>query len=130
MKSRSELFKSRTYWIDRIQNDIFRALNDYKEKEGLSSNTELAEKLGFSKGYISQVMNGNFNFTSNFHLPSSQLSILTKIKKLAHDLKEIKELKIFTLFCIHKGGNKLKLRVFEVVSLLFSGFPNTIHKSD
>lgn len=41
---------------------MFRQLKDYIEKEGISQ-SELAEKLGVTKGYVSQVLNGNFNYT-------------------------------------------------------------------
>ncbi len=62
MISRKELFKRPEYWMERIQNDVFRALNEYKESKKMNQ-TELAKELGFSKGYISQVLNGNFNFS-------------------------------------------------------------------
>jgi transcriptional regulator with XRE-family HTH domain len=35
---------------------------EYIKKEGINQ-TQLAERLGVSKGYISQIMNGNFNYT-------------------------------------------------------------------
>ncbi len=63
MLTRSELYTTREYWIEKIQNDIFRALHDYKVKNGLRNDTALAQDLGVSKGYISQIMNGNFNFS-------------------------------------------------------------------
>lgn len=63
MLTRLELYKTHEYWIERIQNDIFRALHAFKEEEGLNNNTALAEKLGVTKGYVSQIMNGNFNFS-------------------------------------------------------------------
>lgn len=62
MLSRQELYHTKEYWIERIQNDIFRAMLRFKEEEGLNQ-TQLAQKLGVSKGYISQVLNGNFNFS-------------------------------------------------------------------
>lgn len=63
MLSRKELYKTHEYWIERIQNDVFRALNNYKEENDLKNNTALADRLGVSKGYVSQIMNGNFNFS-------------------------------------------------------------------
>lgn len=63
MLNRSELYKTREYWIERIQNDVFRALHTFKYENNLNSNTALAEKLGVTKGYVSQIMNGNFNFS-------------------------------------------------------------------
>lgn len=88
MLSRKELYKTREYWIERIQNDIFRALNDYKEENNLKNNTALADKLGVSKGYVSQVMNGNFNFSI------SKLVDLALTIGVAPDL-ELKALNVF-----------------------------------
>ena len=63
MLSRQELYYTREYWIERIQNDVFQALIQYKKEKSLRNNTALADMLGVSKGYISQIMNGNFNFS-------------------------------------------------------------------
>lgn len=62
MISKEELLKTPEYWFETIQNEIFRQMKEYLDKEGLSQ-SELAEKLGVTKGYISQIMNGNFNYT-------------------------------------------------------------------
>jgi len=62
MITKEELQKTPEYWFETIQNELFRQLKEYIEKEGISQ-TALAEKLGVTKGYISQVMNGNFNYT-------------------------------------------------------------------
>lgn len=57
---REELISSPVYWTVEIQMELFRMLKEYMEKENLNQ-TELAEKLGFTKGYISQILNGNFD---------------------------------------------------------------------
>ncbi len=62
MISKNELAQTPEYWIETIQNDLFREVHNYLKEHGLNQ-TQFAEKLGFSKGYISQVLNGNFNFT-------------------------------------------------------------------
>ena len=62
MISREELLKTNEYWFETVQNEIYRIVSEYVEKEG-NSQSKLAEKLGVSKGYISQIMNGNFNYT-------------------------------------------------------------------
>lgn len=62
MIKREDLLKTEEYWFETLQNEIYRIVSEYMEKEGINQ-TQLAEKLGVSKGYISQIMNGNFNYT-------------------------------------------------------------------
>ncbi|MFC2131043.1 helix-turn-helix domain-containing protein [Bacteroidota bacterium] len=57
---REELLKSKEYWMVKIQNDLFNLLNEYMISNNLSRK-QLADKLGFTKGYISQILNGNFD---------------------------------------------------------------------
>ncbi len=62
MITREELLKTEEYWFETLQNEIYRIVAAYLEKEGVNQ-TEFAKKLGVSKGYVSQIMNGNFNYT-------------------------------------------------------------------
>ncbi len=62
MITREELLKTQEYWFETLQNDIYRIVAEYLENEKINQ-SQLAEKLGVSRGYISQIMNGNFNFT-------------------------------------------------------------------
>jgi transcriptional regulator with XRE-family HTH domain len=62
MITREELLKTEEYWFETLQNEIYRTVAEYIKKEGLNQ-TQFAQKLGVSKGYISQIMNGNFNYT-------------------------------------------------------------------
>jgi transcriptional regulator with XRE-family HTH domain len=62
MIKRDELLRTEEYWFETLQNDIYRMVAEYIQKEGMNQ-TQLAEQLGVSKGYISQIMNGNFNYT-------------------------------------------------------------------
>lgn len=62
MNTREELLKTKEYWFETLQNEIYRMVSGYIEKEGINQ-TQLADKLGVSRGYISQIMNGNFNYT-------------------------------------------------------------------
>jgi transcriptional regulator with XRE-family HTH domain len=58
MKTREELIKSPGYWTASIQLDLFREVNEYLKS---NTQTQLAEELGVTKGYISQILNGNFD---------------------------------------------------------------------
>lgn len=62
MISREELLRSPEYWFEHAQNEIYGQVVTYLEKEGISK-TQFAEKLGVSKGYVSQILKGEFNYT-------------------------------------------------------------------
>lgn len=62
MITREEILTSPEYWFDQAQNDIFRNVVEYMENEGINQ-SQLAERLGVSKGYVSQIMKGEFNYT-------------------------------------------------------------------
>lgn len=57
---REELIKSEGYWIAKIQTDLYREITAFMERNKMSS-TQLANYLGCSKSYVSQLLNGNFN---------------------------------------------------------------------
>jgi transcriptional regulator with XRE-family HTH domain len=54
---REELINSREYWLSKIQIELFNEVENYMKKNKLTR-TSLAEKFGVSKGYISQILNG------------------------------------------------------------------------
>ncbi|OIN56474.1 helix-turn-helix domain-containing protein [Arsenicibacter rosenii] len=58
--TRAELLESKGYWIAKVQLDLYNELDAYMEANGLNR-TQLAERLGVTKGYISQVLNGDFD---------------------------------------------------------------------
>ena len=58
--TRDDLLNSREYWIAKIQLDLFSQLDTYMS-ENTISRTQLAEKLGVTKGYVSQILNGDFD---------------------------------------------------------------------
>jgi len=60
--TRDKLLKSPVYWFEYEQNELFRQVVKFMEEEGINQ-TELAVRLGVSKGYISQILSGNFNYT-------------------------------------------------------------------
>ena len=58
--TRNELVESREYWIAKIQLDLFSQIEAYMTQQRLSR-TQLANKLGVTKGYVSQILNGDFD---------------------------------------------------------------------
>lgn len=62
MITREELLQSPEYWFEHAQNDLYGQVIAYMEKEGINQN-QLAERLGVTKGYVSQILKGEFNYT-------------------------------------------------------------------
>jgi len=62
MKSIQELLIAPVYWIEVTQNKIFNMVRTHMERKGMNQ-SQLASELGVTKGYISQILNGNFNFS-------------------------------------------------------------------
>jgi transcriptional regulator with XRE-family HTH domain len=58
--TREDLIKSQEYWMVTIQTELFNHVRLYLEENKMTQ-TQFATKMGVSKGYISQIMNGNFN---------------------------------------------------------------------
>lgn len=57
---RTEILNNAGYWTQDIQLDLYEAVNKYLEKNDMTRSA-FAEKLGVSKGYVSQILNGEFN---------------------------------------------------------------------
>ena len=57
---REELLSNPEYWMTKIQVELFNQVNNYLKEQGMTR-VQLANRLGVSKGYISQIMNGNCN---------------------------------------------------------------------
>ncbi len=57
---RKELLQQESYWITKIQLDLYGQIDQYMKVNNLNK-TQFAEKLGVTKGYLSQVLNGDFD---------------------------------------------------------------------
>lgn len=58
--TRSELLKSPEYWVTGIQIDLYNCAEKFMERNNMNR-TQLAKHLGVSKGYISQLLNGDYD---------------------------------------------------------------------
>lgn len=58
--SQDELLRDETYWTTKIQLELFRQIEAYLKTNQLSR-SDFARQLGVSKGYVSQVLNGNYD---------------------------------------------------------------------
>ncbi len=57
---REELLSSPQYWITEIQSQLYEEISNYLEANNLNR-SDFADQLKVTKGYISQVLNGDFN---------------------------------------------------------------------
>ncbi len=57
-----DLVNNPDYWLTKTQIEVFNLLNSYMEENNLTQK-QVAEKLKVSPSYVSQIVNGNFNFT-------------------------------------------------------------------
>jgi plasmid maintenance system antidote protein VapI len=60
--NREEVLRHPAYWFENEQNEIFRQVSSYMEKEGINK-TQLAERLKVDKSHVSQILSGNYNFS-------------------------------------------------------------------
>lgn len=60
MITNDELIETPEYWTTRIQLDLYSHLQEYMKASGLNR-TQLAQKLGVTKGYVTQVLSGDFD---------------------------------------------------------------------
>ena len=60
MTEREELLLSPEYWTTKAQFDLYACAEDYMRLHKMNR-TQLAEYLGVSKGYISQLLNGDYD---------------------------------------------------------------------
>ena len=60
----SEVISKPGFWVEDMKMRLFAELHNFMEVNNLNK-SELAVKLGFTKSYITQVLNGNFNHSLN-----------------------------------------------------------------
>lgn len=60
MNNRKEILSSPEYWIAKTQIDLYNCAEEFMQSNGMNR-TELAKHLGVSKGYVSQLLNGDYD---------------------------------------------------------------------
>ncbi len=58
--TREDILRNPSYWISHIQTSLYNCAEEYMRRNNLNR-TQLAEKLGVSKGYVSQLLNGDYD---------------------------------------------------------------------
>src|SRR6185312_11862114 len=59
---REDVLRHPAYWFEDVQNELYSQVVDYMDREKINR-SELAKRLKVSKGYVSQILNGNYNYT-------------------------------------------------------------------
>src|SRR5258706_15850150 len=62
MTSKEKRLKYSNYLLTKYQNEIYRQLVAFMKANNRNQG-DVAKKLGVSNAYVSQILNGNFNFT-------------------------------------------------------------------
>jgi transcriptional regulator with XRE-family HTH domain len=118
MITRNNLITSKEYWMAKIQMELFAEVEQYLS-ENKMNRTQFAEKLGVSKGYVSQVLNGDFN-----HSLSKLIELSLAIGKVP--VFQLEDLNKFTtekppipsekpFLSLEKPTAKIRKRVAELV---------------
>jgi len=93
MKTKKEIIKSVTYWVTLLQNELYRQLKFYMVENGYNQN-DIARKLKVTKGHISQILNGNSNFTLRklitLAVSIGKVPIIRFVNQKAYLLNELK----------------------------------------
>ena len=58
--NRDELLKNPAYWTAEYQNELYRQIDEFMRKHQMNK-SQLAEYLGCTKGYVTQLLNGDFD---------------------------------------------------------------------
>jgi transcriptional regulator with XRE-family HTH domain len=115
MITRNDLVSSKEYWMVKIQTELFAELEKYLTDNNMTR-TQFAEKLGVSKGYISQILNGDFN-----HSMAKLIELSLAVGKVPvlhfEDVEKFKVEKTSTVLTIpaEKPRVNVKKRVAELV---------------
>lgn len=91
--NREDLLKSPEFWILEIQMKLHDLIIEYLEKHNLTRK-QLADRLGFSKSYITQILNGEFD-----HRISKLVEIAISIGKVPKiEYEEVEQILIDDLY--------------------------------
>ena len=112
MLSKDELLKHPNYLLTKYQLEIYRQVINYMQEKGLSK-TDLAKQMQVSSPYISQILNGNFNYT------------LKKLIEIGLSIGQVPELK-FTPIDQYETGSAIPVSISKNPS----SYTSSISKED
>jgi len=109
---REKILKSKGYNITKIQNELYRQLTNYLEENKITR-TQFAKELGVSKGYVSQILNGDFDYK------------LSKLVELSLAIGKIPDIK-FTPFAEFDRKMNKDVKIVYLGEKRFNNHPTNI----
>ena len=85
--NREEVLKSPDYWTAKTQIELYNQAEKFMKDTG-RSRSQLADYLGVSKGYVTQLLNGDYDKgipidnVSNYHSDREQILLVTSQTEL------------------------------------------------
>lgn len=123
MFDRKELLQSKEYWVTRIQSELYALLESYMKEKDLNR-SQLADELGVTKGYVSQVLNGDFD-----HRISKLIELSLKVNKVPRiffeDIKQVLDDDQMGLF--YEKSNTLKPQIHLKLNLSDAATISELH---
>lgn len=118
---REKLIRSKGYNVTKIQNELFRQLTEYLDSNDISR-TQFAKQLGVTKGYVSQILNGDFDYK------------LSKLVELSLAIGKVPEISFRPIDEVVKG-DKNELKVIHFNEKRFANYSsklptNTVFKTN
>lgn len=109
-----DLIQTPEFWLENLRNQLFNILQNYMDENNLTQQ-DLADKFGWSKGYISQVLHGNSD-----HRISKLVQMALTVGKVPYvyfkDLSEVVELEKNNK-SVHLDFEKMELNAAKVENL-------------
>ncbi|MES2111364.1 MAG: helix-turn-helix transcriptional regulator [Bacteroidota bacterium] len=107
--SRAKILSSPAYWFEKSQNELFRQFHYYMERENINQ-TQLAERLGITRGRVSQILRGESNFTMKTLIELGLfIGVIPKISYRPLDEEIKSDLESYDAKQINKLGKKTVL---------------------
>lgn len=107
---REKLIRSKGYNVSKIQNELFRQLTNYLEVNKMTRSA-FAKQLGVSKGYVSQVLNGNFDYK------------ISKLVELSLAIGKVPTIKFESVENVESINNS-NLRIVQMKPITYKNYSN------
>lgn len=98
---RKDLLRNEAYWISKIQIDLYSEVEKYLKENSLTR-TQFADQIGVTKGYLSQILNGDFDHK------------ISKLVKLSMAIGKVPQIKFIELEEVIENEDKKYVTISNV----------------